>query len=111
MTDFVNMTPHPINLHTGEGMIEIPPSGTVPRVEQNQNHVATTRDGVRLLKVEYGKVETFPYDADHYYIVSALYATAYRAEYGDGLPMLVVPADPVRDGSGRIVGCRAFGLV
>lgn len=112
MDEFVNMTPHPVNVHLDDGRVMIiPPSGIVPRVQQTQEIAGLTPSGVKLYRTTFGNVEVPTWPDACYIIVSALYATAYRAQHGPGGPLLVVPTDPVRDENGNIRGCRGFSIV
>lgn len=103
----INLTPHALNLVTGEGTVTIPPSGTIARVSVNRTQIGTVSiDGVTvpLNRSQYGEVVDLPDPAeDTLYVVSALVAAACP-ERSD----LVVPDDLVRDEQGRVIGARAL---
>mgnify|MGYP003092115823 FL=1 len=61
--------------------------------------------------MKFGATEDLPAPEDGiYYIVSVITANAAKAE-GRTTSDLVITADPVRDDSGRIIGCKRFALV
>lgn len=117
-----NLTPHTVRVfsaNTGEIVVEIPPSGTVARVEK----IGNRQIGSETIPVSnFGdNGETWEYDipilvstvagfsglpneqANVRFIVSA----ALRTACPDRLD-LVSPADLVRDEAGNVLGCRAF---
>lgn len=107
----VNCTPHALHLITspdGE-TLTIPPSGFVPRVAQQAHAV----DGyeqlpVPVVRMSYGAGDPLPDEQrGHYYVVSALYAQSFSPPRRD----VLVPADMVRDGEGRIIGCRSLSTL
>ena len=57
-----------------------------------------------------GAVEGLPETAadDEYFVVSAITAQAAEATNHPLRARLLVVADPVRNGDGQIIGCRAF---
>jgi hypothetical protein len=120
----VNLTPHAVALVLAEGEGEpvtlvIPPSGQVARCAEMASRVgtvchresATIRGGidVPVVKMIYGEITGLPEpQPGRYYIVSRLVAEAAAAL---GRRDCLVPAQTVRDGQGRITGCRALALV
>lgn len=105
---FINHTPHPVTILAEDGSVvaTFPPSGTVPRISEL---VDATGDvaGVPVEYVEYGEPTGLPDrrpDVD--LIVSRVLAFAlpHRKD-------LCFPSREVRDGTGRIIGCRALGYV
>lgn len=112
--DIVNLTPHTVHVHMADGTIrEYPPSGIVPRVitEMYQSEpingipVVGSVDNPTL--VEMPEAPGFPNGRGTAFIVSRMVAEAARNEGH----MLLVPHDLVRDGQGRVVGCRGFESV
>ena len=105
----VNMTPHTLHLQLPSGeMMEIEPSGQVPRVQQTETALEGY-DGLPLpvIRVEYGLADELPEEQPGvYYVTSALYAQCvpHRRD-------VLIPARMVRDEKGRIVGCTALARV
>jgi hypothetical protein len=113
----VNLTPHPIRLYARIGdedifITEFPPSGIVARCEEIvENGEPLCIDGCRhpvpVVAKRLGQVQDLP--APKYrtrYIVSLAVAQAAR-DRDD----LLIPDDLVRDGQGRVIGCRRFAVV
>lgn len=99
----INLTPHAIHI----GSLTIEPSGTVDRAtEKYVDLEPITVDGheVPVRLVAYGDITGLPEPrAGVAYIVSSIAAQA-----AVGREDVLVPTDPIRDGEGRIVGCRAL---
>lgn len=107
----INLTPHTINVIAEDCTITASfPSEGIARASQKAEHVGEL-DGIELVRMAFGATEDLPAPAeDTYYIVSVITANAAKAE-GRTTDDLIITADPVRDGEGRIVGCRRFALV
>ena len=111
----VNLTPHPTVVFSpsGEKIAEIPPSGVVARVFQ-QEVSAGTLGSIPLVRVKYGEVEGLPaLESVDYIIVSTLVAPilAGRPEWEGRI--LVPNSGPtpwgaVRDEKGQIVGVKSL---
>ena len=124
MTTILNCTPHEVTILNPEGCEYDPrtrsykgehpevlrvfkPSGICPRVQTKEVRMADI-DGVQTIGVQYGEIENLPeHKIDTFLIVSALVATAGRKAGRDDL---LIPAQLVRDESGRIVGCLALAI-
>lgn len=107
----VNLTPHAVTLYPERGEpIEIPPSGQVARLDEHTTPTPSP-DGlgvdipIRLVEMRSSGHMPAP-QPGVVYVVSRMVAQGYP-ERAD----LLFPLDPVRDGQGRIVGCRALGTV
>lgn len=111
----INATPHEVILYPAdtpdtlnnaaefEPAARYAPSGIVARAAQTRRDVGEI-DGVKVGVSEFGDITGLPSEQPGvWYVVSALTLTA-APQRGD----LLVPALPVRDSGGRIVGCRAF---
>ena len=103
----LNLTPHPINIieKNGKEIATIKPSGAPIRLKTTTipagNHV-----GINLTKTILGEPEGLPEQKDEtLIIVSQLIKSALP-----GRSDLVVPAEVVRDGKGRIIGCKSLGI-
>ncbi len=101
--EFINLTPHPINIVMEDGSVKIvPPSGTIARCRETVSVVGDL-DGVPVIKKSFGAIEGLPDPSNEViYITSALVATAAQR------PDVVCPGDPVRDGNGQIIGCKSL---
>ncbi len=99
----INLTPHPLAIHTPAGIIDVPPSGAVARCAE----VRTDRppiDGIPVPAASYGAVIGLPGPVpDTIYVASALVLAAVpdRAD-------VFAPGPAVRDGEGKVVGCRGL---
>jgi hypothetical protein len=96
----LNYTPHEV-ICAGRKY----PSAGVARVAC-RNEPFRTVDGIDFVRQEFGQIEGLP-DAslDTVYIVSVLVKAA-AADRSD----LVSPGDLVRDGEGRVVGCKNLAV-
>jgi hypothetical protein len=104
---FINLTPHTLNVFDEEGkaqVAEIPPSGTVARVDTVYKGVGTV-DNIPLFESVYGEVKNLPTpDGETMYIVSTPLRLACP-ERGD----LASPGELLRNDEGQPIGCK--GLV
>lgn len=112
----VNLTPHTFVLLTSEGeRVEIPPSGTVCRAEEIVKvigHIDVNGVGrIPIRRVEYGAPVGLPDPEPGVgYLVSVIAAQAIRRHCPHRTDVFV-SSDPVRDETGRIIGCRALAVV
>ena len=106
------MTPHGVNIIDDMGNIvkSFPAEGTVARAVATDSPVGEV-DGIELVRTKFGKPTDLPEpESGTYYIVSL--ATAQAAmEDGRITTDLLLTSGPVRDGEGRIIGCRRFALL
>ena len=104
----LNLTPHSIHIHTNDGVIAIPPSGTVARVEvENQivgNH--NIEDGVSIPVITRvaGEVVGLPSDMKTPFLVSAMVLDCLGSEYHGVAFAPDTGASCIRDEKGRIIG-------
>jgi len=104
--NFINLTPHSINIPTDAGNLEIPASGEEARIEMHYNaYQILETDGHRI------GLETFRQGAivglpepqpDKYYIVSNM--VAQRANRKD----VICPGRLIRDENKRVIGCEGL---
>lgn len=105
----INLTAHPVVVYGGaHPSARWTPSGAVARLTEVSESAAdldTDQGPVPVVQVRYGRmVENLPPPRDGIaYVVSRVLAAAHPR------PDLYFPADEVRDGEGRIVGCTALG--
>ena len=111
MATIKNLTPHTVSIINEDGTVKAAfPSESIARASQTAEHVGEL-DGIELVSMKFGATEDLPAPEDGiYYIVSVITANAAKAE-GRTTSDLVITADPVRDDSGRIIGCKRFALV
>ena len=105
MKQFINLTPHILNIIAADGStVYIPPDGNrIARVGSISSIVATV-NGINISRQTFGKVVDLP-DAqdDVVYIVSRMVKD--RVPDRDDV---VVPGVPFRDTDGKVIG--AWGL-
>lgn len=104
----VNLTPHTLHVIAAGGTNAIPSHG-LARAAVTREQVGTIDAGdfaVPLYRTTFGAITGLPDPApDTVYLVSNIVAQAVRRD-----DVLIVD-DMVRDGEGRILGCRAFARV
>lgn len=104
---FVNLTPH--DIHYAVSNDPRVPLATLPRSEKPARVQEWVRsvgehEGALLCTVTYGPVENLPEPVEGtIYIVSGMVRSALP-ERAD----LASPGGTIRDGNGRVVGCRDF---
>lgn len=99
---FVNLTPHSLNIHTGNGVVTIAPSGEVARVA-TVSVEADPIGGIPTVTTSFGEVTGLPEPVEGtLFIVSGMVASAAPRED------VLSPGDLVRDESGRPVGCQGL---
>jgi hypothetical protein len=105
---FVNLTPHAVNIYQADGTVtEIPTSGTIARITETA-YPAGQIDGIDLTEVALGALDGVPAPTkDTIYIVSMPLLMA-AAAMGLDRSDLAYPYGQVRDGQGRIIGCRSL---
>lgn len=116
MTNIYNLTPHAINVHTAafaEPLV-FPSLGQARLVEETHDggesiYLDPYGDGgmtihVPVVGIKFGRVDGLPEPVPGtVYVVSRMIVDALPARSD-----LVAPHDVVRDGAGRIIGCRGF---
>jgi hypothetical protein len=109
----INCTPHNINVFDVDGNeIVIPPCGSVARCTEEYKPTVKT-DNIQLYYAIYGSVvlidedgteQKMPaYDGDTWYIVSRPVRMALFSRMD-----LLSPGELIRDGNGRVIGCKGF---
>lgn len=109
---FVNLTPHPVTVFDQDSniVLAVEPSGTVARLTE------TVRpDGgigpVSAVSVALGEVSGLPEPREgNTYIVSMPTLMGLRAT-GSTRSDVRYPFDQVRDGNGRIIGCKGLATI
>lgn len=107
-----NLTPHAINIigENNEVLATFEPSGIIARAAQSKELVEELSvNGMTIPVYEsaFGKVENLPEPEEGtIFVVSALTAQACK-----GRTDIYITDNPVRDGEGRIIGCRSLGKI
>jgi len=104
--EVINKTPHDVNIVSEDGRVvkTYPRGDSLIRlgVETVQD---TPLDGIPTSKTIFGEPEGLPdFVEGTFYIVSQLIKSTLP-----GRTDLLVPAEVVRDKSGRIIGCKSLG--
>lgn len=102
--NFINCTPHPINLIGENNVITTLPKGEIiPRLTQSTK-VVDVVEGVSITETIFGETQDLPdFEEGVFLIVSRLVLSA-NTERKD----LLVPNELVRDSEGNIVGCKSL---
>lgn len=104
-----NLTPHAITVRLPSGTdIVYPTSGDVARVSMATTDQAPLPDGCPTVTVEYGEATLPPGDGP--FIVSTMFADAYRRQHPDSAVRLFTPdsgPSAIRE-DGQIVAVRAL---
>lgn len=103
--NFVNCTPHAINVYNGETLVAtFPPSGTVTRVSTFPQLIATL-GSIQLFVNQYGPIVDLPaQEKNVMYIVSAMVRSA------SSRTDIVSPGELVRNEQGQPIGCQGFTI-
>ena len=106
--NFLNATPHAIDLIIDGEKITIPPSGVVVRVATVRELVDTIPLGEKLVPVNVVKsgltLDLPEFQEDVVVIVSRMVAEAHPERHD-----LVFPDSLTRDTKGNVIGCNALG--
>ena len=106
-----NLTPHTVNVvdENGITVMELPSEGNA-RATQSAITVGII-EGVEIVRMAFGEPAGLP-DPEKgvFLVVSRITAEAAKA-FGRTTNDLLLTADPVRDGEGRIIGCRRFSIL
>jgi len=106
--NFLNATPHAIDLIIDGEKITIPPSGVVVRVATVRELVDTIPLGEKLVPVNVVKsgltLDLPEFQEDVVIIVSRMVAEAHPERHD-----LVFPDSLTRDNKGNVIGCNALG--
>lgn len=104
--EFVNLTPHPINIKKGDELITIPPSGIVARVKTERVLHATFND-IPIYHQTFSDIDGLPPPTDNVlYIVSAVVLQAVKDSRDDVVSPDTLNA--IRDQQGNIIGVTGF---
>lgn len=102
---FVNLTPHTLNVHCADGVVNIAPSGEVARCK-----VTYTPDGFvgefPVFVATYGDVTGLPAPSEGLFFIVSGMVTSHPSV--SGRPDVFSPGELVRDETGRPCGCKGL---
>ncbi len=102
----LNYTPHTLNIHTDDGVMELAPSGEVARVSVQMGAAETLSFNGYIVPTfvpTYGEVTGLPDPVEGVgYIVSGLVASAAKRDD------VFSPGELVRDNGGKPIGCKGL---
>lgn len=104
----INLTPHAVCMMDVSGnVVDRFASEGLARATETSVKVGEV-NGFDIVETVYGEITGLPEKSDDtYYIVSLLTAQA-AVKTGRGADDLLLTSDLVRDGEGRIIGCKRF---
>ncbi|MGH4021253.1 MAG: hypothetical protein ACRDT0_18895 [Pseudonocardiaceae bacterium] len=103
-----NLTLHAVHLVTAGGQVQLPPEAPPARLRQQATpagRVEVAGTAIELFDIGAGGVEGLPVPRPGVWLVVPRLIAEACPERRD----LVFPYREVRDGAGRVVGCRALG--
>ena len=107
MKQFINLTPHILNIIAADGStVYIPPDGNRIARVSSSSIVVTTVNGINVSQQTFGDVINLPDSEEgNIYIVSRM----VKDRVPDRADVLV-PGPPVRDADGKIIGANGLSL-
>lgn len=107
MTQFVNLTPHMVNVVLPDGSVrDFPASGSVARCSQSSEVIAEL-DGIPVTRQTFGEVQGLPAPQEGLrFIVSRLVASACPERHD-----LLIPGPLVRGEDGQPRGCQGLSVL
>lgn len=107
MENFVNMTPHTLNIENTKGeMIGIEPSGEVARAHQSEEAICVL-DGIAITRQTFGKVENLPAEKPNTYLIVSRLVAAAAPDRKD----LLIPGPLLRGEDGKVVGAKGLSVL
>lgn len=109
--EVVNLTPHEVKVYGDDDVVIASfPSRGQARARQHDVPVGEIKS-IPVVETGFGEVTGLPEPAEGtVFIVSVITVNAARAQ-GRTTDDLLITSNAVRDGQGRIIGCRAFARV
>lgn len=103
MINFVNLTPHTINIHSNGNVKNVAPSGNIARVSTNYQHYNTV-GGINIYKCVYGDVDGLPDPEENkIFVVSGVVKSAVPNRMD-----VMSPGELIRDDNGKPIGCNGL---
>ena len=100
---FINLTPHTLNIHSNGNVTDIAPSGQIARVSTSYNHTNTVA-GINVYSCVYGDIEGLPEPQDNtIFVVSGVVKSAVQ-DRSD----VMSPGELIRDENGKPIGSNGL---
>lgn len=100
---FINLTPHTINIHSNGNITNVAPSGNIARVSTRYQHSNTVSD-INIYNCVYGDIDGLPDSQDDtIYIVSGVVKSAVPNRMD-----VMSPGELIRDNDGKPIGCNGL---
>ena len=100
---FINLTPHALNIHSNGNVTDIPPSGKIARVSTNYQH-SNTVSGINIYNCVYGDIDGLPDSQNNtIYIVSGVVKAAVPERMD-----VMSPGELIRDENGKPIGSNGL---
>ncbi len=108
---YVNLTPHEVTIFQGDRIVmTVAPSGTVARLGEDPEFYAVV-SGVEYHRVILGEPVGLPEPEAGTALIVSMPMLMALAAAGIHRPDVVYPFGQVRDGGGRIIGCRSLATL
>lgn len=98
-----NCTPHALNILVGDEVIDLAPSGIIPRCSQSEVSDGEVA-GIPVTRQVFGEVVDLPEPEEGTFLVVSRLVASACPERSD----LLIPGPLVRDEEGKVVGCRGL---
>ena len=99
----VNLTPHTLNIHSNDNVIDIAPSGEIARVTTSYNHTNTVA-GINVYSCVYGNISGLPEPQENkIFVVSGVVKSAAINRED-----VMSPGELIRDENGKPIGCNGL---
>jgi len=103
MINFVNLTPHTLNIHSNGNVTDIAPSGEIARVSTSYNHTNTVA-GINVYSCVYGDINDLPEPQDNkIFVVSGVVKSAVPNRED-----VMSPGELIRDENGKPIGSNGL---
>ena len=108
--NIINCTPHVLNIIVGDKVIDLAPSGVIPRVSvksELSESILISGTEVPVYQDTYGELNDLPEQQEGtFLVVSRLVAAAAK-----GRPDLLVPGALIRNEAGQPIGCKGLARI
>ena len=106
--NYINLTPHQVDIIKMDGTtLSIPSSGVIRDKQELESYRVV--DGIKVGRYSYGEPIGVPeaLEPDTIYIVSKLALESCRS-HGIDTTNFLIPGELIRDETGRIIGCESL---
>ena len=108
--NIINCTPHVVNVVVGDKVIDLAPSGVIPRVSvksELSESILISGTEVPVYQDTYGELNDLPEQQEGtFFVVSRLVAAAAK-----GRNDLLVPGALIRNEAGQPIGCKGLARI